>query len=125
MITNYTIEFRVDHIYVFHAEEFELSRELTDFMWSEIARACEKYHCYKVLIEAPAPNRDLDTAGAFESGARLSEIAPRLSVAICFHGYKTDDLTEFFETVARNRGVNVGFFDDAAAALTWLRSTAG
>jgi hypothetical protein len=123
MITNYTIEFRGDHIYVFHEEEFELSRELTDFMWSEIARACGKHHCSKVFIEAPAPRRDLDTAGAFESGARLAAIAPRLSVAICFHGYQTDDLTEFFETVARNRGVNVGFFDDAEAALTWLRAT--
>jgi hypothetical protein len=73
-----------------------------------------------VLVEAPSPSRKMDTTAAFESGTRVSQVAPGLKVAMFFLDYKTDELTEFFKTVARNRGTRIEFFGDKESALEWL-----
>jgi hypothetical protein len=59
-------------------------------------------------------------AGAFISGEQISQSVSGLLMACYFQGYKADELTEFFKTVARNRGTSVEFFSDLEEALRWL-----
>jgi hypothetical protein len=64
----------------------------------------------------------MDTVSAFTSGVDVSGIAPNLWLALCFHNYQPDELSELFRQAAYNRGANVEFFSDCDAALTWLRA---
>jgi hypothetical protein len=87
----------------------------------ELMEVCKKGSCVRVLLEAPSPRRKMDTTAAFESGTRLARVSPGLRIAMLFYNYKTDELTEFFKTVAHNRGVRVEYFSEKKKALEWLR----
>ena len=116
-----SLEFRTDHIYIRHEEGFEINPETMNRFWEQLARECEMYDCSNILIEAKAPNRRLDTVAAFTSGVEASTVAPNLWLALCFHNYQPDELSELFRQAARNRGANVEFFSDCDKALNWLR----
>jgi hypothetical protein len=88
--------------------------------WVAIGKLCEEHGRSKVLIEASKPVRQLDTMSAFESGRILAENTVGLSIAVCFHEYEFDELSSFFKTVARNRGVKIELFTDLDAARHWL-----
>ena len=66
------------------------------------------------------PSRRMDMAGAFVSGDKLAQSIAGLYMACFFEGYETDELTEFFKTVARNRGAMVEFFNTREEAFRWL-----
>lgn len=87
---------------------------------AELMEICREKRCSRVILEAHSPIRKLDTTGAFESGTRLARIDPGLAVALLFYDYETDELTEFFKTVAHNRGVRVEYFTEKDKALEWL-----
>jgi hypothetical protein len=116
------LEFRSDHIYIRHGEDFEITPEGMDYFWGFLAEQCERYDCSSVLIEAASPKRKMDTVSAFSSGVEASSVAPRLWLALCFHDYAPDELSELFRQAARNRGANVSFFNDCDKALGWLRA---
>lgn len=117
---DFSLEFRGDYIHIQHDKDFEISPESMNEFWTALGEACEQYKCPRVLAEGPAPKRRMDTIGAFESGIHASKVAVRLSLALCFYDYKTDELSDFFKTVARNRGARVEFFTDRDEALRWL-----
>jgi hypothetical protein len=116
-----SLEFRDDHIYIRHLEDFEITSEAMDGFWNFLSQQCETYHCSNILIEADSPKRNIDTVGAFTSGVEASSVAPNLWLALCFHNYEPDELSELFRHAARNRGANVEFFSDPDRALNWLR----
>jgi hypothetical protein len=91
-----------------------------DEYWNMIGEGCAKYDCKLVLVEAEAPRRKMNTMDVFGSGIKASEVAATLRLALCFTGYKPDELSEFFKTVAYNRGVTAEFFSNRADALKWL-----
>jgi hypothetical protein len=89
-------------------------------LWADLSEACERFGCAFALIEAPSMRHKMDTTAVFESGTRLAQIAPGVSVAMVAPDYRADELSEFFKTVARNRGARVEFFTDKQEALDWL-----
>ena len=93
-----------------------------DAFWTFLKEKCEQYECSNVLIEGTAPRRQIDTVGAFSSGVKASTVTQHLWLALCFHDYEPDELSELFRQAARNRGANVHFFSDCAKALNWLRA---
>lgn len=109
------------YVHVLYTPEYEITRETMNATCDELTKACQGENCSRVLLEAPSPKRKLDTTAAFESGTRLARVAPGLMIAMLFYNYKTDELTEFFKTVAANRGVRVEYFTDKKKALEWLR----
>lgn len=117
----YTIERREGYIYVLHSPDTQITRETSGAVWEELGRVCKEENCTNILVEANAPTRKMDTTAAFESGTQLSRMAAGLKIALLFHNYKTDELSEFFKTVAHNRGVRVDFFTDKQKALEWLQ----
>ena len=122
MFEEFLVEFREDHIYIRHPDDFEINPKSTKGFWEYLSEQCARFECSNVLIEADSPKRDLDTVGAFTSGVDASSVATDLWLALCFHGYQMDELSELFRQAARNRGTNVEFFSDCERALAWLRA---
>lgn len=117
----YTIERREGYIYVHHSPDTQITRETSAAVWEELGRICKEENCSNILVEADAPTRKMDTTAAFESGTQLARMAAGLKLALLFHDYKPDELSEFFKTVAHNRGVRIEFFSDREKALDWLQ----
>ena len=120
MSYDFTIDFNGKYIHMIHASDYEICPESNEKLWKELSKACKKYKCLKVLAEGPAQKRRITTIDAFQSGSQASESIPGLKLAICVYEYITDETTEFFKTVAFNRGVRIEFFKDKKKALKWL-----
>lgn len=125
MVNDVKIEYKGDHLHIRHGEGFRITNDAMDAFWAMLAEACEKYECSRVYAEGPAPERDMDTVGAFRSGVQAAESARDLWLAICFEGYEPDELSDLFKNAARNRGVHVKFFSDKEQAHRWLGVGAG
>ena len=120
MSTTYTIEFKGNYVHVQNPPDYEITAEGMERLWSDLAEACLKYDCRKVLSEGKSPVRRLKTLDAFSSGTAAAESIPGLLLAVVFEDYVTDQLTSFFKAVALNRGASVEFFSDREQALRWL-----
>ncbi len=121
MSINFALEFRGDHIHIQHPPDYEITPKGQEKLWAELAEACKKYDCRRLLAEASTPpRRRMGTVDAFESAGRAVQSAPGVSLACCFPGYKSDETTEFYKTAAYNRGVRVEFFSSRDEALKWL-----
>jgi hypothetical protein len=116
----FTIEGRGDYIHLLHEPNYEITRDSMGEVWSELSEACKRLGCNVVLVEAPSPKRKLDTTAAFETATRIAQLAPGIKMALLLLDYQTDELTEFFKTVARNRGARIEHFSDKEKALEWL-----
>ena len=116
----FTIESRDGYVHLLHEPNYEVNRDSMGEVWSELTAACARTNCNTVLVEAPSPKRQIDTTGAFEAATRISQIAAGIKVAMLLLDYKTDELTEFFKTVARNRGARIEYFSEKEKALEWL-----
>lgn len=116
----FELEVHPNFLHIKHPPGMVIDPDTTQEMWAKIGRLCVEYGRSKVLIEAEKPERRLDTMAAFDSGRILAENTSGLTIALCFHEYQVDDLTNFFKTVAQNRGVRVEFFAKIADAAEWL-----
>ncbi|MBK9156320.1 MAG: hypothetical protein IPM25_19295 [Chloracidobacterium sp.] len=116
----FEVEVSDDLLHIKHPPGHVITPESAVKNWELIAMLCRKHRCRKVLIEAHQPARKLDTIHAFESGRTLAEGLKGLTIAMCFVGYQFDDLSDFFKTVAQNRGATVEFFTELEEAEKWL-----
>lgn len=120
MSEQFNAEFCGSYIHLKHALGLVINPQSADKIWDQFAELGAQYKCGKFLVEAGEVKREMNTMQAFDSGVKMSAIKPRLTVALCLLNYKQDELSEFFATVAHNRGANVKFFDDIEAAKKWL-----
>jgi hypothetical protein len=114
------ISFSGDFIEIRHPKGHTIEPQSMDKYWDMVGEACAKHRCNLVLVEADAPKREMSTMEVFGSGVKASQVAITLELALCFAGYETDELSEFFKTVAHNRGVRAEFFSNRSDALKWL-----
>jgi len=120
MSTNFKLEFRGDYIYFRHGADCEITPENTARLWSVLAVECNERSCRRVLIEGQPVWRKSNWLAAYSCATEATNIIQGLRVAYCFENYSEDDLTNFFKTVASNRGIETEFFADRQAALRWL-----
>jgi len=82
--------------------------------------ACAREGCSKVLFDCRPMTGDMSVSDRFETGTYGAAKIP-VQIKIAMLG-REDQISpdNFFETVARNRGVNVTVFSDIDAALEWL-----
>jgi hypothetical protein len=120
MSKGFTVESHAGYIHVIYPPDYEITRETMIATCDDLMAICREKSCFRIILEAPSPVRKLNTTDAFESGTRLARISAGLTVAMVFYDYKTDEMTEFFKTVAQNRGVRVQYFTDVERALDWL-----
>ncbi len=117
---DFIITFRGKYIHVQHAADYIINIESITRLYKAVGEACQKYKCSRVLAEGGVLSRRMSMTDAFESGSHLAQSITGLTMAICLKGYKADELTTFFKTVARNRGATIEFFQDSDDALRWL-----
>jgi hypothetical protein len=113
------ITFREGFLHITHPDNFVLLSEDINVLWQNLAAACRTFDCRRVLNEG---NIDLSKLRAFDSynaGTQAGEIQG-LQMACLFPNFEPDEKSEFFKTVAANRGAKVEFFTDRARALEWL-----
>lgn len=121
MSADFAITFHNNYIQVQHPEDYTITPENQRKLWLALAAACKKYQCRRVIALAPAPpKRSMNTMDAFDSAMQAIQAARGMSLACCFTGYQPDETSEFFKTVAHNRGVKVEFFTDQEQAFKWL-----
>lgn len=83
--------------------------------------ACAREGCPKVLFDCRPMTGDLTVSDRFETGTYVaSKIPGQVKIAMLGREDQISD-DDFFETVARNRGVNIIVFSDSDAALEWLK----
>lgn len=120
MSSDFSLEFKERYIHLIHAPDYEISPESNDILWAELAKACRKYKCLKVLTEGSNQKRRITSMDAYQSGAQAAESIPGMTLAICIDDYTPDEITQFFKNVAYNRGARIEFFNDKKKALAWL-----
>lgn len=120
MKTAYNFDFSDGFVQVFHTDDFVVTAQSIKQFWNELAEFCKKKDCKKVLAEGKIFKRKMSTVEAFESGNTAGKKILGLWLACVFPQYKPDETTEFFKTVAKNRGVRIEFFTDREKALEWL-----
>lgn len=120
MGAGFKLEFRNSYIHLQHDPGYEITPENLKELFSQLTEACKKYKCKHVLSEGKISVRKMKAINAYESGEQFSNSIFGLAMACVFDGYTTDNITEFFKTVATNRGARVEFFSTRAEALTWL-----
>lgn len=116
----YSFEFFGSYIRVIHSDNFVINQQSITKFWNDLAEYCKKHHCKKVIAEGRIIKRKMTTVEAFESGNTAGKKVLGLWLACCFCDYEPDQTTEFFKTVAKNRGVRIEFFQDCEEALQWL-----
>jgi hypothetical protein len=100
---------------------FEITRDAVLDQWKQVAAICKKTKLRKILVAADAPQRSMSVADAQMTGSFFEkEGISALSIAMCFTNYETDKLSDFFETVGYNRGIQIKFFNDRRTAIEWL-----
>jgi len=120
MSTDYTITFRGHYVHVELAPGYEISPESNARQLPELVAFCKKHHCFKVLNTGKNPRRRMGTLDAYRSGLLLTSSGTHLKIACVWEDYVTDEITQFFENVSANRGVEVRFSDTLEAAHQWL-----
>jgi len=120
MGTDFTLEFNGAYIHVIHPPDYEITLKSLERLWKELAQACQKYNCRKILTESTQPKRRMDTTDAIESGFQALNAVPGVKIAICIYEYVPDRTSQFFSDVVHNRGAQIEFFNDKEKALEWL-----
>jgi hypothetical protein len=88
-----------------------LGKELTD----------AEGHFILALLEIAAPRADISLIEAHEIWRRASAMGiHRSQIAYVVTGRPIGPVARFMETVARNRGILLQFFDNRECALAWL-----
>ena len=116
-----TFEQRPHYLYVYVTGEHD-SYEISYQYWLEVAEYCKKINCDKILIE-----EDIAESVSLADVYKLASDLPKmgfLGVRLAFYDRYADqqNLNEFGELVAINRGLYGKIFNDLNKAETWLLS---
>ena len=119
----YKISFepRPEYLYVYVSGD-EDNYEISHQYWMEVAEHCRRTMCKKVLIE-----EDIKETASMADVYRLASELPNmgfLGVRIAFYDRFAahQDLNEFGELVAVNRGLHGKIFNDFDEAEKWLHA---
>jgi hypothetical protein len=114
-----TFEERPDYLYVYITGDHD-SYEISRSFWLEVAEMSRKTDYKKVLIE-----EDIPEAVSISDMYRLASELPQMGfygvrVAFMDRYAEQNELNEFGELVAVNRGMMAKIFNDIQAAEEWL-----
>ena len=121
MKTGYEFRTGKDYIHIVCDPDFEITKESVFTQWKQVIKVCKGSNIRKILIEACAPKRTISVIDAQQSASFFEkEGLSGLSMAMFFTDYVTDKLSEFFENVGFNRGIQIKFFNNRDKACEWL-----
>ena len=120
---DFAVTFRDDHIHVqLNAASKIEDPDVPNDYWDMLRKLCSEYDCRKILVEGVAPPAgDMEPGEIIEAGKRATSV-PNLWLAFNLKNHTPSEQSELYEVVAASQGVRVKFFDNADAALNWLRT---
>ena len=116
-----TFEQRPQYLYVYVTGEHD-SYEISRAYWLEVAEHCRKLNCNKILIEEDIPEA-VSLTEMYQLATELPQMG-FLGVRVAFFDRYAgqQELNEFGELVASNRGLYGKIFNNINEAETWLLS---
>ena len=121
MGTDFSISVEQGYIRVTTVPDYDITLEGLLAQYEAIGKACKEHGYNKVLVEGQRIVRRLSSMDVFRSGSAFADMhLYGLWIALCYPGYEPDEITQFFQTVAKNRGINFAFFHSTEDALQWL-----
>lgn len=118
---NISFENRSGYLYVYVNGEHD-SYEISRAYWLEIAGKCATANAGKVLIEEDIPE-DVSMGEMYQLASELPQFGfAGVRIAFVDRYIEQQDLNQFGELVANNRGLHAKVFNDVAEAEKWLLS---
>ena len=114
-----TYDERPGYLYVLVEGEHD-NYEISRAYWLEIAEKCQRAGIIKILVE-----EDIDEAAsiadAFQLGAEIPEMGfAGIQIAFVDRFVEQDEVNNFSQLVAINRGLHTNIFNNTGAAEKWL-----
>jgi hypothetical protein len=85
-----------------------------------LARASMRFGIKPILVVCDDPDADVRLEDAYRVGIDIATRLHARRVAIALRGRRPSEAEHFIELVAANRGTDVRYFADGAAARLWL-----
>jgi hypothetical protein len=116
---NISFEYRPEYLYVYVSGEHD-SYEISMSFWKEIADECSKNQVKKVLIEEDIPEM-VSMGEMYKVASEISQLGFfGIRIAFVDRYIEQQDLNQFGEIVANNRGIHGKIFNDVTEAEKWL-----
>ena len=87
-----------------------------------IAPVVRAHHASRLLVVCMDPEDTIDRVEAYWTGEAIARLLAGVRVAIAIVHRPVAYLEDFAASIARDRGADVRYFDDAAMATRWLLS---
>ncbi len=120
----YDIRFenRAEYLYAYVSGDQD-SVEISTRYWNEIAAECRKNNYKKVLVEEDIPEAVASVFELYQFAAELPKLGfAGIYIAFVDRYIEQNELNEFVELVASNRGLKGRVFNDVTEAEKWLLS---
>ena len=126
MKTGFEIKSDEDYLHILLEPDFGCDRHDLEALWKAIEEFPPKEN-QMVLVETAGPGngdnngcrRNIYITEIYAAASRAPAVGIR-RLAIKLDGFEPDEMSEFFQLVATNRGTNVEFFSESCEALDWL-----
>lgn len=116
----HNFQFLENYILVEHSREFVVTSQNVTTFWIALSAFCKKNNCSKVVSDGNLIKRKMTLVEAFEAGDAAGQNIIGVWFACVLTEFEPDETTDFFKTVAVNRGVRIEFFKNRDEALEWL-----
>ncbi len=123
MQSDFTLEFREDHVHAELGPNFVVDSETQDEFWNHVRAVCEKHDSRRVLVEGFVPAGERDAHEVVDAGQRTA-VVPKLWIAFRLEDFQPTSNSELFVAIAATKGIRVKFFSKTERALNWLRLNA-
>ncbi len=101
---------------------FELNGASVENLWQAVIAANRERGTQRILAVGEI-HRSMSVSEIFRSAARpLTAHLFGLKLALCWKNFVPDADSRLFQDSARNRGLEVRYFENEPAALAWLAS---
>lgn len=114
------LEDRGEYLYALVGGE-RLKPEIAKLYWDEIAEECFRLEKSKIMIEKEFAE-SVSAPEMLDMGVYVGNILAGKKIAF-LDRFKNESINELGKKIARNRGVMMKLFDNAADAEKWLNST--
>ena len=119
---NIKFEHRAEYLYVYVSGKKD-SVEISTQYWNEIAGECRKTNYKKVLVEEDIPQAVASVFELYQFASQLPKLGfAGIYIAFVDRYIEQNELNEFVELVAGNRGLKGRVFNDVGEAEKWLLS---
>lgn len=116
--SDYKISIQPDYVLIERPLGYEVVLSEQAAMLKEVSTFCKEAGCTKVLVLGPKTKVNLTVVDIYGFGREAAKL--RLQVAVVESHDASKKNVSFLETVMRNRGGSIQFFDTEKKAKEWL-----